>query len=64
MSDTTEPTRNPIIYDLQGWQSALLEHRRRLFEQVVMAFATDLKHKQPAVDTWRSRLSGPSVHES
>lgn len=68
MSDAAPTTKSnplqPVVYDLQGWQATLLEHRRRLFERVVASFATELNHKRPAIDAWRSRLSGPSVHGS
>ena len=55
------PRQRPIIYDKDGWQSALLDHRRRLFERVVAAFPTELKAKRTDVDIWRIRLSGPST---
>jgi hypothetical protein len=49
----------PIIYDKEGWQNALLEHRRRLFERVVAAFPAEVKKQRTTVDIWRIRLSGP-----
>jgi hypothetical protein len=53
------PTKQqPIVYDGPGWQVALLDHQRRLFERVVSAFPTELKGKRGAVDLWRLRLSG------
>lgn len=55
------PPRQPVIYDKEGWQNALLDHHRRLFERVVTAFSKELKGKQSAVDIWRIRLSGPST---
>lgn len=68
MSDDAPTTKSnplqPVVYDLQGWQATLLEHRRRLFERVVTAFTAELNHKRPAIDAWRTRLSGPSAHNS
>ncbi len=51
--------KQPIIYDLPGWQSALLDHQRRLFERVVAEFPEELKGKRGMIDIWRIRLSGP-----
>ncbi len=53
------PRERPIIYDKEGWQIALLDHRRRLFERVVAAFHAELKGKRTDIDLWRIRLSGP-----
>jgi hypothetical protein len=53
------PSKQPTVYDLPGWQAALLDHQRRLFERVVAAFPTELKGKRGPIDIWRIRLSGP-----
>lgn len=49
----------PRVRDLIGWQIQLMEHRRALFERLVVAFAPELRNKRTEVDLWRTRLSGP-----
>jgi hypothetical protein len=50
--------QRPEIHDLLGWQNALLDHRRALFERVVVAFPEITKKHRSLVDIWRLRL-GP-----
>jgi hypothetical protein len=52
----TAPAR-PIIKDKTGWEIALLEHRRTLFERVVQNFPEVLKTKRTDVEIWRARLT-------
>lgn len=51
--------RHPVVYDLRGWQTAILEHRRQLFERIVTAFPEKLRSKDAEIEAWRVRLSGP-----
>ncbi len=54
------PTQ-PIIRDLEGWKSQIMEHRRALFERLVCEFTLELRGRQTEVDLWRILLSGPRM---
>jgi hypothetical protein len=50
-------TARPVIKDKAGWEIALLEHRRTLFERVVQNFPEVLKTRRTDVEIWRARLT-------
>lgn len=50
-------TARPVIKDKAGWEIALLEHRRALFERVVQNFPEVLKTRRTDVEIWRARLT-------
>jgi hypothetical protein len=54
----------PIVRDLEGWQQAVLEHRRALLEKLLAEFPTVLKTHRTKVDMLRIKLSGPRANQS
>ncbi len=41
-----------------------MEHRRALFERIVIEFPELLKSKKTDIYYWRSKLSGPKTNKS
>jgi hypothetical protein len=55
---------NPVVKDNIAWQQAIMEHRRALFERIVIEFPELLKSKKTDIYYWRSKLSGPKTNKS
>lgn len=52
----------PTIHDLEGWQQAILEHRRALLERLLEEFPAVLKTHRTKIDLLRIKLSGPKAN--
>jgi hypothetical protein len=46
----------PTLHDKESWIRQLTEHRRTLFEQVLIRFASELGTKKSLIDLWRAKL--------
>lgn len=58
------PVTSPNVHDLEGWQHAILEHRRTLLERLLEEFPDVLKTHRTKIDLLRIKLSGPKANQT